>query len=1454
MLNRIISFSIHNKVVVGFLVLGLMVWGGFSVSQLPIDAVPDITNNQVQIITTSPSLSASDVERLITFPIETSTATIPDVTEIRSISRFGLSVVTLVFPDDTDPYWARQQITERLANIASEVPPALGVPGIAPHSSGLGEIYQYILHPKKGYEKQFSATELRSIQDWIVRRQLLGVKGIADVSSFGGHLKQYEVSVDPDKLRSLNLTLADIFTALEKNNQNTGGAYIDKRPNAWFVRSEGLISSLEDISKIKIRNNPNGLPVTISDVGTVQFGHAVRYGALTYNDEGEAVGGIVMMLKGENSSKVIDQVKERMEQIKATLPEGVVLEAFLDRSHLVDRAIKTVTTNLVEGALIVIFVLVLLLGNWRAGLIVASVIPLAMLFAISMMRLFGVSGNLMSLGAIDFGLIVDGAVIVVEATLHHLSRLTPGKRLTAAEMDQQVFKASSRIRNSAAFGEIIILIVYLPLLTLSGIEGKMFKPMAQTISFAILGAFILSLTYVPMMSALVLPKVPQADHKISNNIIAFLQRNYSKALSLALRFQRTTLGITFVMLAVAIFVFNRLGGEFIPQLDEGDFAIQAMVLPGSSLSESVATSTKTAQALLKHFPNEVREVVGKIGTGEIPTDPMPMEANDMMVLLHPKEKWKVTKSKEELANAMQNKLKEEVPGVAYGFQQPIQMRFNELMTGIRQDVGIKIYGDDLKTLAELAQKVGRISSSVGGAEDLYVETITGLPQVVVRYDYERLAQFGIDIDVANQTIQSAFAGGIAGLVYEGERRYDLVVRLAEVNRQDLASVKNLFVTTPHGEQVPLENLANVTIEPGINQIQRDGTRRRAIVAFNVRGRDVEGTVKELREKVKAQLKLPVGYYITYGGQFQNLEEAKERLVIAVPVALGLIFALLYFTFKSFRHSLLIFTAVPLSAIGGILALELRDMPFSISAGVGFIALFGVAVLNGIVLIAEFNSLRKEGMTDLMEVIRTGTNHRLRAVVLTASVASLGFLPMAVSQSAGAEVQRPLATVVIGGIITASLLTLLVLPILYLRIEKLSIKGAPGKIAAVLLLLLAGTAVPEAKAQEISLEDALVYAQKNNLRGAARKLRISGANAAIRSAKTPGNTSFGFGIGQFDSYQTDNQFSLQQTLPHPAVARRRSTLYQQHYEEQQNINEVETAQLVKEVKLSYQKWYYLDSLGRLLEMQGELLSRAVSFAEAKLKAGESGMLEVNSAKSRHSEIQTRTDLVRQEQKEVALYLQFLLNFETPVIPKREVFTLLPGPANDEVSASGHPELRYWERQVQVRKAETSLLKASGLPDFTFGFSSHTLTGSEGRNGVIYGLSKRFQTIDFGLSLPLFRGPLKAKVKSSEILEEAAQMDAKAQKQSLETQWAQALARNATLKTALARYQQATLELGKNLSQNAIRSYELGDIGYVEFLQALERQSDIQTGYLELLFQYNQSVIDLEYKAGKSGLAE
>jgi cobalt-zinc-cadmium resistance protein CzcA len=1455
MLDKIIYFSIKNKLIIGVLTIALVFWGLWSATKLPIDAVPDITNNQVQIITASPSLAAQEVERLITFPVEIAMSNIPGLIEVRSISRFGLSVVTVVFTDETDIYWARQQVHEHLQEAIDQIPQGVGIPAMGPVSSGLGEIYQYVLHPEKGYEDKYTAMELRTIQDWIVRRQLLGTKGVADISSMGGFVKQYEIAINPDMLRSMNISIGEVFTAIEKNNQNTGGAYIDKQPNAWFIRTEGLATTIDDIENIVVKNTLNGTPVLIKNVAAVNFGHAVRYGAMTRNNEGEVVGGVVLMLKGENSNEVIANVNARIEQIRKTLPEGVELEAFLDRTHLVNRAITTVSKNLLEGALIVIFVLVVFLGNFRAGIVVASVIPLAMLFALSMMKLFGVSGNLMSLGAIDFGLIVDGAVIIVEATLHHIGGKKFTHKLTQTQLDKEVYESASKIRNSAAFGEIIILIVYLPILALVGIEGKMFKPMAQTVVFAILGAFILSLTYVPMMSALLLSKQPNHKRNISDRLMDFFHRIYTPAIHFAIKQKTAVLGVSAGLFLLSLVLFIRMGGEFIPSLDEGDFALETRVLTGSSLMETVNASLQAGEILTTQFPDEVQQVVSKIGAGEIPTDPMPVEAADLMVILKAKDQWTRASDKDELANKMQEALAV-IPGATFGFQQPIQMRFNELMTGVKQDVAIKIYGENLDELTLLSKKLGKLVQPVQGVKDLYIEEVTGLPQIVISFDRKKVAQFGLSIEEMNTVVSSAFAGQSAGLIFEEEKRFDVVVRLNETNRKSIDDVRNLYVTTAKGQQIPLSQVADVEFKNGPNQIQRDDTKRRITVAFNVRGRDVESIVSEIQAKVNAELVFPTGYYATYGGQFKNLVEAKERLSIAVPIAMILIFILLYFTFNSIKQSILIFTAIPLSAIGGVIALWLRDMPFSISAGVGFIALFGVAVLNGIVLIGEFNNLKKSGITNLKDIIMKGTETRLRPVLMTATVASLGFLPMALSHGSGAEVQKPLATVVIGGLLSATLLTLLVLPILYMLSEN-GFRFKLSKVAAVFLPIVCVLALPNItqaqQARELSLEEAINMGIQNNNAVKSAQFGIDYNTHLRGTASAIGKTNAAVMYGQYNSYYNDNNFTLTQSIPFPTSMHTQAQYFNATIKQAELNKQATENELRLQIKTSYYALQYAKAKGVFLKKQDSLYVLVLKSAELRLKTGETNVLEKATAESQLYEIRASIEQNTADMRIFENQLQTLLNSNEIITTKglsldKKSLAML----SDSTAIQNNPALRYFGQQIKVSEASKKIEQAQLLPDFNVGYFNQSLYGIENyKNPAEFSdHNTRFQGVSVGVSFPLWIKPQLSKIKASETYINMAQSEYDLYVKNLEGQYYQAFQTYLKYQKSLEYYEKNALPIAETIMKTALKNYYSGNIGYIELSQGLSRTLTVQTSYLLVLQQYNQSIINIEFLIGNN----
>ncbi len=1029
MINKIIAFSIKQKLVISLLVLVLIIFGIYSAIRLPIDAVPDITNNQVQIITSSPTLSATEIERFITYPVEVAMKSLPDIVELRSISKFGISVVTVIFDDNVDIYFARNLVFQKLQEAEESIPEGLGSPEMAPVSTGLGEIYQYVVRAENPEDTSYNNMQLRTIQDWIVKKQLLGTEGVAEVNSFGGFEQQYQILIDPDELKNYNLTLREVYEAVAKNNSNVGGGYIEKQSNQYSIRGIGLIEKIEDLENVVVKSI-HGIPVLLKQISEVKYGKGIRIGAVTQDGKGEVVAGIVMMLKGANSREVANNVHEKIQEIKTSLPAGVTIEEFYNRENLVDNTISTVEKNLIEGGLIVIIVLLLLLGNLRAGFIVASVIPLSMLFAIIMMNIFGVSGNLMSLGAIDFGLIVDGAVIIVESVIVaiagriHLN----GKSLVQEEFDETIFSSTTGIIKSAIFGVLIIIVVYLPIFALGGIEGKMFKPMAFTVGFALVGALFLSLTYVPMMCSLILKKNIKENMTIADKIIHALKNVYTPFLEFALRSKFVTVTSAVIILLISLFIFSRLGGEFIPKLDEGDLAYQIVRLPGVSLNESVIIGDRVEKILISKFP-EVKTVVTKTGAPELATDPMGPEFSDVIVILRPKDEWTTAESKEELVEKIQKELSV-VPGIGLSFTQPIELRFNELIAGARGDVSVKIFGDDLNILSDRGSDAARIMGQIQGAEDISVQQVEGLPQLQIKIIREKIAKYGISVEDVNSVIEIALAGKSSGVVFEGDKKFDIVIKYSDDKKRSIDEIRNILVSSSENLKLPLSELAEIETKEGPAEITRDNGKRRIVIQGNVRGRDIESFVNELRTAISSQLKLPPGYTMEYGGQFKNLESARGRLLIAVPVALLFIFALLFIAFNSIKQGLLVFSGIPFAVVGGIISLWLRDMPFSISAGVGFIALFGVAVLNGIVMIAYFNKLEEDGVINVHERIIQGTSARLRPILMTAMVASLGFIPMAVSTGAGAEVQKPLATVVIGGLISSTLLTLIVLPVLY----------------------------------------------------------------------------------------------------------------------------------------------------------------------------------------------------------------------------------------------------------------------------------------------------------------------------------------------------------------------------------------------------------------------------------------
>lgn len=1445
MLERIINLSIKHKLWVIAGVLLMAAAGLTAAFRLKIDAVPDITNNQVQIITSCPALATQEVEQYVTYPIEQSVAKLPNVTELRSISRFGLSVVTVVFEDHVNTYFARQLIYEQLKYAEQQMPAGAGKPQLNPMTTGLGEVFQYAVRPAAGSESKYTAMELRELQDWVIARNLYGTKGVAEVNSFGGLLKQYEVAINPAKLKAYDISIVEIFDALAANNQNTGGAYIDRKPNAYFIRGVGTLGSLEDIRQVVLRAS-GAAPLLLGEVCEVKFGSAVRYGAFSYNGEYEAVGGMVLMLKGESSFEVVAAVKTRLAEIQKMLPKDVVITPYLDRTDLISRAIGVVETNLLEGALIVIFVLVIFLGNLRAGLIVASAIPLSMLFALLMMYFFDVSANLMSLGAIDFGLIVDGAVIIVEAVMHYILLHKRGEglgntALTAGEMDEVVGHSAGKMMSSAVFGQVIILIVYLPILSLTGVEGKMFVPMAQTVGFAIIGALILSLTYIPVMCAWFLPK--QAAEKLSfgDKMMLVFERIYAPVLALALRWKRAVVASAVALLVFSFFIFSRMGGEFIPTLQEGDYIFDFILPQGASLSQSVETSMQGAR-LLKEFP-EVKMVIGKTGTSEIPMDVMPTEGTDVIVVLKDKKEWTTTQDYNKLAELMTEKLRQ-IPGVFVEASQPIQMRFNDLMTGVTQDVAVKIFGENLDTLAIYADKVAAIIQTIDGTGEPKVQRITGLPQISIDYNRAQLARYGVSIQTLNQIVSTAFAGETAGQIFENERRFDLVVRLDMAYKNSIEDVQNLFVPLPNGGQIPLSQLASVAFKSGPAEIGRESGKRRVVVGFNLRGRDVQGVVEELQAKLGKQVKLPVGYYFTYGGTFENLQKATARLMIALPIALGLIFILLYAAFRRLSQVLLIFTAIPMSAIGGIFALLLRDMPFSISAGVGFIALFGVAVLNGIVLISTFNDLVKQGYTNLEEVVKLGTLSRLRPVLMTATVASLGFLPMALSAGAGAEVQKPLATVVIGGLLTATLLTLIVLPLLYLLFsgKNKPILPIPPAVSAVILpLLLMLGLMPNisVNAQSyLTLDEAINRGMAQNLSLKSAAIAPNIAKQQTKSAMALSKTGFFF---ENEDLQPNNQagilkIGLSQGLDFPTVygARRgywraEASRAEIHYQQAQNTTK-------KEIRTAYFELWKAQNTLQYYQNLDTLYNTLADAAALRAKTGEGSGLERIAARAQQQNIANLLAQVQIERGIAEKNLQFLLQTNEPL--------RLPPTAMQKIELSAadslnNPTILLANQDLRVAESARKLVGQEQLPDIWTRLFSQRLYLDR---------AQPFTGFSVSLNLPLLSRPLQ-QTRTAGLVVQRQRLQTEATRAQWQQRSYEAEAKIAQQALQVAYFEQTALPQAAEIKAAATLAYKSGEISYAELAQYLAQIADTEENYRATLLKYNLAAIDWLFLQGK-----
>ena len=1469
MINKIISFSINNKFIIGLFVMVLIGTGIYSMATINLGSVPDITNNQVQVITTSPNLGTEDIEQFVTYPVELAMANLPDVIELRSVSRFGLSVVTIVFKDEAGTYLPRQLVQEKLAEVSEEIPEGFGKPFMAPITTGLGEIYQYTLKVKDGYEAKYDAMALRSIQDWIVKRQMALVPGVVEVNSFGGFVKQYEVAINPNQLKSFGITMHQVFEALKANNANTGGAYIEKNHQANFIRGEGLARSISDLENTVVTTQ-NGSPLLIRDVAQkVGYGSQVRYGAFTQDGQ-EAVGGQILMLKGESPSEVIKNVETRITEIQKSLPEGVYIEVFLSQSDLIERTTSTVKTNLIEGALIVIFVLVLLLGSLRGGLITASVIPLCLLFAFVLMKQFGVWANLMSLGAIDFGIIVDGAVIVVEGMVFHIHQRM--KKNTSVigqiEMDQIAYDSASKMMNSAFFGQLIILIVFTPILFLTGVEGKMFQPMAFTFGFAVLGAIILCLTYVPMVSALFLKptknqnswfaKFENKIDRFSAKIMGVLHRAYVPLLNFAFRFKNGVVIGAVALFLMAGYIFSTMGGEFIPKFDEGDIAMQALIKPGSSLTESIETSKKL-ENIVKQFP-EVITMVSRIGVAEIPTDPMPMDISDCYIILEKdKSKWTSAKTKEELIEKIEEKISV-IPGVNFVFTQPVELRFNELLTGIREDVAIKLHGEDLDVLSEKIQEIAAVIRTVPGAADLNVEATSGLPQMTVVYNRAKMAQYGVTVDKLNDYVSAAFAGEKAGVIFEGEKRFDLVIRLDKEFRTDINSLKDLFIDLPNGAQVPLKEVADISYKPGPMQISRDNTYRRVSVGVNVRDRDVKSMVEEIQERLEAEVTLPAGYYVTYGGSFENLQRATDRLMIVVPIVLLLILILLYFALKSFSQALMIYIAVPLAAIGGVFVLWIRDMPFSISAGVGFIVLFGVAVLNGLILINKFNELKESGMTDLKKRIYEATHERLRPILLTAITTIMGFMPMAVSTSGGAEIQRPLATVVIGGMLAATFLTLVVIPILYYWLESAKDKKTNrGRLSAIhkstsvilIMLLLGGVFVSgNSFAQEsfqnsavpkvITLEEAIVMAKAYYPSLKESQAFIDREQAMKGTSFDLGNTQVFTGKEEFgnDLPGIKTSFGMEQGNIDLLSGFSKSKFYKQRVALGEKFYAANEQQLIRNVMQAYDHINYNKAQLRFAEQLDSVYANFKTAAQLRYDTGETGKLEFISASSEYQQVQVLRQQAYDDIEIAKRVLNQYLGTEgrietvsTPYVPQ------YLGGLMETSSVVNNPMLGYSLQNVEVSKANVAVEKAEFLPKFSLSYGRQVVDDISG-----------FNSYQAGISIPLWFFPQKARVKAAKADAVVAENQYLEQKAITESRVSQLLQSLEKTRKILQFYEEGAMLLAEEQIATAQLASKEGEIDYINYITILNSAIKIKQTQLEYINQYNQQAIEVDYQLG------
>lgn len=1442
MINRIIHFSIRNKLMVFLFTISLVLFGLYAVYHIPVGAVPDVTNNQVQVITVSENLSTQDVEQFITYPVELEMGNLPGVLEIRSISKFGLSVVTIVFEEDMGTYLPRQLISEKLKAAAENIPDEFGTPEMGPISTGLGEIYQYILDVQPEFKDQYTPMQLRSIQDWVVKRQLTGIPGVVEVNTWGGFLKQYEVAINPEKISAYGITLLDIYNALEQNNGLAGGAYIEKENFTYFIRGNGMIDSNTEIGKIRVKTK-DGYPILLGDIADVKLGYANRFGAITANAEGEKVMGQIMMLKDANSKEVIQAVKDRVAEVQNSLPEGVYINPVLERSELIDKTSFTILENLLIGCFIVILIVIIILGNFRSALVIASIIPLALLFTISMMYLFGIDANLMSLGALDFGIIIDGAVIIVEFVALRIS-LAGSKLSQLSKQDAQSLKdqiatdGSKKMINSAIFGQLIILIVLIPIFVLEGVEGKMFGPMAAAFSFAIIGAMIFGLTWIPAASAQFL-KPENSQNKLSKAIMNGLYASYRPVLELAWRFKNAVFLLAVVALVATLWLFSIMGGEFVPTLDEGDFVIQPVLKTGTSLSKTIELTTKMEDIVLKNFPDEVDQIVCRIGAAEVPTDPMSMEEIDMIIKLNPRKDWVKASSKEELANRFKEELMI-IPGIDYEFTQPIEMRFNELITGVRADLAIKLFGEDLEYLNQKAYKIKSLIDQVPGAADVIVEKTAGLPQMVVDYKRNMVSHYGLNIQELNQQLSTAFGGSVAGKVFEGERRFDLVIRLDKEYRKSIDDIRQLKIGLPDGGQIPLSQVARIYYTKGPAKISRENTQRRVVVSVNVRNRDLESVKNDVEAILNDKLELKSGYYLQYGGQFENLESATNRLMLAVPVSLLLIFIFLHFAFSSFKEALMIFTAVPLSAVGGVLLLYIRDMPFSVSAGIGFIALFGVAVLNGIVLIEHLKHLKESGIKDIKELVFKATKERLRPVILTASTAAFGFLPMAISTSAGAEVQRPLATVVIGGLVTSTLLTMILLPLLYAVFHNVkSVQLFPPKLIRIAPIIVGALYLmaPDCSAQiQINnLDELLELSYENNQGLKSARLSIDEAQVLEPSAFTIEPTQIYYDFDEnnmADNGHPLNVFGIEQSFQFPTVYFKGKKLNQISTNLAVTDFEIEKRKLSREVSLKYIEIQYLLNKRDYLNYIDSIFSIFVSSIEKEYELGGINSIDQLNAKAKRNELVLSIKELNYDLEKSIQSIKPLVNLDTIFIFQKKDLSQLQFQELEQIN----PLQQKMEQNIAFKQMELSLHKNTLWPSINLGYYNGTNW---------YENAQHYNGYTIGLGIPIFFGEKKSRIKSSQIgieIEEHKYEEFVRQMNAEKKDWLLEVEKQNEF---LENYEQFANPMYKELIK-ATNSYrDAGEIGIYKYIISLETAAQIQIDFLNSLRQKQNALVEIKY---------